>query len=381
MRITFVGLSGVPFLKRAIDVRLDATIQLFLGLGYEVDVVNRFSVINEDIPRGNYNLVNPFCRFAGVGRLKFVCLYILALLYEPIRLIRMNRQKHIDVLFVNSGHFMDMLIYWLLSRVMGTRIIYQYCEYRAAFETSNPYHKLNGRMISKYGAKLWDGAICITTFLEEDCKKKNPQTQTLKMYPICNYDNFKEVRPFAPEYKYVMFCGSVEYRKVVDLIIDSYNCSKIQETHKLLLVLRGGEGEILEIKNRNPHVVVKTKLSYVDLIAHYKGASALLIPLRDSIRDIARFPNKVCEYCAAETIVITTKNGEMKYLFEDNKNAFVSEEFSVDSFTKSLDKLLDCKDYSKIGKESLSLGLKHFNIEAYRESTKCFIESVVKKRI
>lgn len=377
MRITFVGLSGVPFLKRAIDVRLNATIQLFLGLGYDVDVVNRFSVLKEDMPSGEFTLINPFHQFAGGGKLKIACLYILALLYEPIRLIRMDRKIHIDVLFVNSGHFVDMLIYWLLSRVIGAKIIYQYCEYRAAFETSNPYHKLNGKLISKYGAKLWDGAVCITTFLEEDCKRKNSKTQILKMYPICNYDDFRNVHPFNFGYKYVMFCGSVEYNEVVDLIIDSYNNSKIQETHKLVLVLRGNEDDISKIKSQNPNVIVKIKLSYTDLIAYYKGAEALLIPLRNSIRDIARFPNKVCEYCAAETIVITTNYGEMKYLFEDNKNAFVAEDFSVESFSKSLDKLLDCEDCSKIGKESFMLGLKHFNIEAYRESTKRFIESVV----
>lgn len=377
MRITFVGLSGVPFLKRAIDVRLNATIQLFLDLGYDVDVVNRFTVVKDDITNEKFNLINPYSQSANVGKFKFLCLYILALLYEPIRLISMNRKKHIDVLFVNSGHFADMFIYWIISRIIGAKIVYQYCEYRAAFETSNPYHKLNGYLISKYGAKLWDGAICITTFLEEDCKRKNPKMQTLKMYPICNFNEFGNVNPFNPDYKYVMFCGSVEYKEVVDLIIDSYNNSKIKETHKLLLVLRGSDAEIRKIKTQNSHFVIKTNLSYTDLIAHYKGAKALLIPLRDSVRDIARFPNKVCEYCAAATIVITTNNGEMKYLFEDNKNAFVAAEFSVESFSQSLDKLLDCKDYSELGKKSYALGLELFNIEAYRESTKSFIESVV----
>ena len=378
MRIVFLGLSGVPFSKRAIDVRLEASIHLFMKLGYDVDILNRYGSVPEDLVSDGYHVINPF---GGKQRNKLlkILLYVIAYLYEPFRIIGMNWKKHIDVLFVNSGHFIDMVIYWIVSRLIGAKVVYQYCEYRASFETGNPYHKCNGKLICKYGPTLWDGAICITTFLEDDCKKKNPKVKTLKMYPICDYSNFVSAEKHEPGYKYIMFCGSVEYREVVNLIINSYNSSYIKNTCKLLMVLRGNKQIIEEVQRENPHTVIKSNLDYADLIAHYKGAFGLLIPLRNNIRDIARFPNKVCEYCASGNPIVTTGFGEMQYLFKDGTNAFVAEDFTVDQYSKALDRLAACENIDEIGVASFKLGLNNFDINYYLDSMGTFIENVVEK--
>lgn len=137
MRIVIVGLAGVPFSKRAIDVRLKASIQLFQKLGYQVDVLNRYMTIKENNKVVGYNLINPFPRIKCKGKVSFILYYLVSLLYEPWRLISMNRKKAIDVLFVNSGHFADMVVYKIIGRLIGAKIVYQYCEYRAAFNNSS----------------------------------------------------------------------------------------------------------------------------------------------------------------------------------------------------------------------------------------------------
>lgn len=379
MRIVIVGLAGVPFSKRAIDVRLKASIQLFQKLGYQIDVLNRYMTIKENNKVVGYNLINPFPGIKCKGKVSFIFYYLVSLLYEPWRLISMNRKKAIDVLFVNSGHFADMVVYKIIGRLIGAKIVYQYCEYRAAFNNSNPYHLLNGKLIGKYGAKLWDGAICITSFLEKECKRINPFIKTMKMYPICNFDDFKPITPYSPGFEYVMFCGSIEYQEVIGLIVDAYNNSLVKSTKKCLMVLRGNKTEIETFHRSHPEIIIENNLSYADLIARYKGASALMIPLRNNVRDIARFPNKICEYCASHGIVVTSHIGEMKSLFRDSENAFVSEDFSVVEFAHALDRFELFDDKDAVSKRSYQLGLDCFDIESYRSQTISFMESLIKK--
>lgn len=375
-KIVLVGLAGVPFLKRAIDVRLGATIELLKKSGYEVEVLNRYTPLASQFDNGGDTIINPFSKVQSGGRIKNLLLYILALLNEPFTIFASNRKLHIDALLVNSGHFVDILVYRMIAWIIGAKIVYQYCEYRAAFETNNPYHKLNGNLICKFAPKLWDGAICITTFLQESCKKINKNISTILMYPICDYSEFARETKYAPDYKYVMFCGSIEYSEVVDLIVNSYEASEIKDDYKLLLVLRGSKSLISKLQESHPDVIIKSDLPYNELIQHYKGASALLIPLRNTIRDIARFPNKVCEYCASESVVITTCYGEMEYLFKDGQNAFVANDFTVDEFSGALNRFGKNNDYRQVGQESYQLGLKKFNIDSYVDEMKQFIESL-----
>lgn len=378
MKIVIVGLSGVPFSQRAIDVRLNATINLFVKLKYDVVVLNRFQSIGADIPHDKYELINPFGKCSCRSHVLSALLYFVALLLEPLRLFKINHQKHIDVLFVNSGHFIDVFLYRIIATIIGAKIVYQYCEFRAAFGSSNPYHRVNGILLARFGAKLWDGAICITSFLEEQCKNVNPGIRTIKMYPICNYSEFDIIEPYVPDYSYVMFCGSVEYAEVVKLIIDAYRKSRIKNRCKLLLVLRGNKSIINRVRDDNPDFIVESDLAYNDLIARYKGATALLIPIQDSIRDIARFPNKICEYCAAKSAVVTTNNGEVKSLFVDGVNAFVADAFSVSSYSDALDRLADSDCIAEIANSSYELGLNRFNIDSYCEEMSAFIEDLVR---
>ena len=48
------------------------------------------------------------------------------------------------------------------------------------------------------------------------------------------------------------------------------------------------------------------------------NSEALLIPLRNTIQDIARFPNKLSEYVGVSGLIITTDVGEIKDYFINN---------------------------------------------------------------
>lgn len=374
MKIVFVGLGGVPFSKRAIDVREKAFADLFGSLGYEVEILNRFSSIKSDGAKTPFKIIEPFKNKVARGRVSFLFYYVLALLGEPFQLFKSSHRKHVDVLFVNSGQFVDTLVYKIISKMIGAKLVYQYCEERMAMGKGRPYHKINGYCLHHFAPKLWDGAICISHYLESNCLAKNKSLKTMLVYPICDFVEIDALGHSEVEEKdYVLFCGSLGYMEIINFIIDSYHLSSIYEKCKLLMVLGGDKQSFEKMKKAHSDIVFKQDLSYDRLIAYFRHAKALLIPLRDNVRDIARYPNKICEYSASKGLIITTNNGEIPYTFEDGVNALVADSYSIASFAEKLDEILVSTSLDSIREKCYETGRLYFNISAYSEKTKTFM--------
>jgi len=328
MHIVFVGLNGVPNRKRAADARLGAFIQL-LSESHEVTVLGA----------------------------------------SPLDAVRILRMKHVDILHVYCGHYLQMLFYWLLSRIIGARIVYQYVEYRSAFHWDNgrkkkwlikQYQRLNGYLCDHYGARLWDGCIAISDFLYEKAMAVNPRLKMLKVTPLCDMEQFDHNSlPNPVDTPYLLYCGNREYLDVAETIEKAYDQSRLKGKLKLVMHING-------------------QLDYEKLVSYYKHADALVIPLRNEIADIARFPNKVCEYCAAHGVIITTPYGEMKRYFRDGENAIVATDYSVEALKEKMDALAEDKyDTDKLRRNAYETGSQFFDIESYRESINEFLNGMV----
>ena len=59
----------------------------------------------------------------------------------------------------------------------------------------------------------------------------------------------------------------------------------------------------------------------------YKNAIALLIPLRPTLQDEARFPHKIGEYLASGNPVISTNYGEVKHYFQDGHDMLIASRY------------------------------------------------------
>ena len=381
MHIVFVGCSGVPRMGTAADTRL-AFFANMLSRNNSVTIVNRYSSIKQ-LNKGNIDLENNIkvvdvikSRESNVFFTRL--LLLLSFIIEPIYLLNINKKTQIDILHVYSGHFLDIISYWLLSRLIGAKVVYQYVEYRSKVERAGFYHKLNGYLCDFHGAKFWDGAIPISNFLQKKAAEINKGLKQLKVNPLCDFslfDNNKSV-PNSRQ-PYLLFCGSVGYKQPIQLIINSYDNSLIKNSHKLVLILSGSSAEIQQIRKRHPEYIIKCKIPYSDLIAYYKNASVLLIPLRDTIQDIARFPNKICEYVAAHGAILTTNFGEIPYYFKDGDNAIVAEDFSINCFTEKMDEIeKGYYDLDKIRDNAYILGKAFFSIESFQTKLSEFLENV-----
>lgn len=382
MKIVFVGLSGVPYTGRACDSRLANIANLLADKNVTIEILNRYSSQTKKSLSGIILSDEVSCKeivkskkTKGFATFFF---FILSLLMEPFEIFKSHRREKIDWLHLYTGHYIDFVIYKLIAKFIGAKIVYEYVEYRSEKSLSNLYHKVNSYLCDFHGAKLWDACIVISNFLRDNALKVNPKLPIIKVTPIGDFNLFEANNKIIDvSDEYVMFCGHAGYFDVVKFIIDSYNLSKIHRTKKLLLVLGGSQSQVQRVREYDKECIIKSKLPYDELIAFYKHAFALMIPLRNTIEDIARFPNKICEYTAAHGLIVTTNNGEMKYYFKNGENAILAEDCSVYSIAKCLDDVSIGKyNIDKIRDNSFKTGIKNFSIGAYKENLYNFLREI-----
>lgn len=381
MNIFFVGLSGVPYSSRACDIRLCTFANLF-AKSHSVTILNRFSSkpIKVNTLLANSVAVKEIVKKKKASGILRILLYIWSVLKEPFLILILNHKNKIDVLHVYTGHFFDFLIYKFIGSCIRAKVIYQYVEFRSAKPRRTIYHRLNAYFCDSFGAKYWDASICISNYLEEKAKLVSKDISTIKVTPICDFSFFESIEAKKVNKPYLLFCGSAGYSEVIQLIITSFRSSKISRRASLKLVLSGNDNRLNEIRGRNPDLEILSNLEYKELIAYYKGAIGLFIPLRDTLEDIARFPNKICEYLASYGLIITTQIGEVPYYFEDKKTAVIASGFNTESVANSLDWIADNADkIGSIRERAYQVGLSYFDVKANEARLEDFLQKVCRK--
>ncbi|MDO5665376.1 MAG: glycosyltransferase [Bacteroidia bacterium] len=393
MNIVFTGLSGVPYKKRAADARLLAFAETFATSGNEVAILNRMPVVNDSekkdvtISADNIKIIELFKRKSPVSNsLAFVIYFLFSYLVEYRWFIKNNREKKIDFIHLYSGHYFDFLHYSLIAKLIGAKLIYQYVEVRTAKNTKGAYHKLNSYLVDNYGYRLFDGVISISDYISDLLNKQSSQLPVVKVPPICDisyFDNISSENKTEGEDECILFCGSAGYLEPIQLIIDSYKASKLNPGIKLYLVLSGTEQLLDKIRVQlTDSIKILNSLPYAELVKLYVSAKALLIPLRNTIEDTARFPNKISEYTASGGLIITTDFGEIKNYFKDNESALIAEDFTVPAYTRKLNQIVENSDIKneEIRNNAYNICLKHFDKKAYKGILQEFLISLSKQK-
>ena len=167
MNLVFVGLKGVPYLKRACDVRL-ASFANILSEKNDVTILNRYcsNPHNKDLViNQNVNIIEIINKKKVYRKAIEFFLFMISIIIEPFRLIGISRRKEIDILHVYSGHFFDFILYYVMSNIIGAKVVYQYVEVRTAKKNEGLYHKINSYLVDNYGYKFFDGVISISEYI------------------------------------------------------------------------------------------------------------------------------------------------------------------------------------------------------------------------
>lgn len=372
MRILFCGLSGIPN-KASASINRYMAIGQALSENNEVIYINRFPLFRPtDTLSMEYNTFRIIdatnTKFRPDSFIKRNFLKLTSFVFEFNKIRKLNTEKKIDWLNIYTQYFGIFLVYYSISKIFRIQTILHYVELRSSFKDRNLLLRINDLLYDKVAIYLCDKLIPISTTLNNYVLSSKPGAKTLIIPPICDFDYFASIEPEQPDQKYFVFCSSISYEEVILFVIKSFLKLENKEI-ALHLVINGKieNQEILDLLEANPHsIYLFSNLKYDELIAKYKGSLAELIPLRSTMQDCARFPQKICEFLASNRPLITTSYGEINNYFQDKKNAIIAQEFDIESFAKKLEWVLAHQNELKnISEASYITGYKYFNIKSY----------------
>lgn len=380
--IVFVGLSGIAKRTRACDVRL-AFMANMLAKSFDITLLSRYAckqkLVDTNVTLDERIVQKDIIRSRKTGGVVSQLLFGFSIFIEFFALLCLNSKKRINALYVYSGHYTDFLLYWIVSRLVGAKVVYDYVEYKSILGTKDLYARINNKLVDFQGARLWDGVLPISEFLKKKALEVNPNLICQKVTPLCDFGLLDTINAGnAPGERYILYCSSIAYQAVAEMIAKVFDNSQLKMDHKLVMVLSGNRDAIKIFSTKHPQVCVVTSLPYNDLITYYKNAEALLIPLRNNIQDTARFPNKICEYLAARGVIITTNVGEISMYFKDGVNAIVAEGYGEAELIEKFNKFATGKyDLDSIRKNAYETGLNYFDSNSYQQPMKSFFNMLL----
>ncbi len=272
---------------------------------------------------------------------------------EFLYLKKRTKERKLDFAVLSTHSFTLVLYYSILGKLFGFKTILSYVEFHS--KIPKKWYRFGTRLHDylhdSYSARLVSGIFPISEFIINHFKKTSPDKKYLKIPNLTDYERFKNTEIIETE-KYFMYCGAASYKEVVFFIIDAYN--RLNTSSALLyLVINGTENDKTTIKNyinntpQKDHIKVFSKLPESQLNSYYKNAIALLIPLRDTYQDIARFPHKIGEYFASGNPIISTNYGEVKFYFQDRKDLLLAEQYDIDLYAEKMQFVIDHPEEAK----------------------------------
>ena len=392
MYIVHVGSPYFPKGNAAVQ-RIRNTYLALIEAGFSTLIINKESYRKDiNLKRAN--------RFEGIPYVYTSTSLTRPRLWVAFRLNRISgifgelnvlfkRRKTIGaIIFYKTSSFSELVYYRLVSKLMGFKLVFQYVEYRSSFEGVSLGRRVNNFFFDNFSCYFTDGAIVISEFLRNEIIKRNNKLPLIKVPAICNFKEFTSIEAVDLPYRYLLYCGTSDYLPVIIFIIELYEKIREKKLYNgyLKLIIGANNPQSLDVikdiinkSNYKENIILLSGIPYNELIAYYKSADLLLIPLRNNQRDLARFPHKISEYTASKRPFISTNIGELNYYFENNVSAILADEYTIDSYIESLVNILPNKDLlDQIGNRGYEVGVNNFHYQANVNGLKVFFEQLFK---
>lgn len=298
--------------------------------------------------------------------------------YRYLKAKKQGGEKNVLVLELPLYH--NYLSYVICAKLLGYKIATIAHEWAPTLVHINLYAKLSSWLYTKTFGKIVDGLLPISEYIIKRIshfKKPYLKVPALAEFPYSpiDYNNRRG--------GYFVYCASANYSRVAFLVIDAFaEYIKKGGAGKLCLILSGSGKAIDAICQRLKDLGVfgqadvHSKLPYEQLMDLYNNASALIIPLDPEYeQDIARFPQKIAEYCSTASPIITTNVGEAKVYFDDSNS--LKAEFTPSSLAAKMFWIDNHKQEAKdLGLNAYNMGKKNLNYKVCGVSLFNFFNSL-----
>jgi len=375
MRIGFVGCSGYPYQRNATTTRLRAFVTELSLHGVNVVFINRRGE-SQKIEESNFPSNVAVIEASGstarpASKWKRRWLAYTSLLREYRILNQIHEKTRFDALHVYTQSYLASLLYLFFGWCKHIPVYLHFVEMRSQIAEKKGFIKrLNDKLLDGKTLKCFDGFIVISSFLEDYIKAIAPSKKILHVPPICDFQSFSDIPKSSQLQPYFLYCGSLAYKEIIDFIIRSWKMVPDKKSHELLIVANGSKEQIQALSQQCMRLPVKIlhDLPYAELIALYKGASGLLIPLRPTHQDLARFPQKCCEYIASGGLLISTNLGEIGKYFKHGETALLADQYDERLYSELLQYSINEPEACRsIATKGYIFGKEIFDSSEYRE--------------
>lgn len=286
---------------------------------------------------------------------------------EFYKLLQYKLVGKLDYIFISTNYFNNVLYYSIISKILFVPTVIDNTEFWSASKKDN--FGIEAKLYDYLSPILFKKVICISDYLYQQTIKTKSISNVIKIPVVVDFSKFTNSQDdMRIKEKMILFCGSASYYPIIDFIITSFELVKVDSVKLVIVSSNGSELDYNKLKNRiqqsskSSSIEFKSNLKFNDLISLYIMSYALLIPMRNNIQDIARFPHKLGEYTASRSIIITTNNGEIPNYFEDMKNALVANEYNSSIFAEKIEYAVNnYSSLSKLRESSYETGLKNFD--------------------
>ncbi len=387
--VVFLGDSGFPIGWAAVQ-RVTLMGRALIEAGCEARVVCRIGVWNNDVDthygkegvhQGIHYMYTTDSPFREDDSFKRKYQKVKGYVCEFFYLRKLKKEGKMDAVILSTLNFDDSLRYKLYAMLLSFPIAVNFVEMASALDRRASFSlRIGDWFMENWLLKRFSGAMPISNNLYDYYGKIAPSKPIMKVPVICDYDAFANVERNPPE-PYFLYCASVQFKEVAEFVLKAYEAMENNNKVRLYLLISGKQKDQIElfqehVNNMFPegNVQLFSNVPYQQLMQLFTNAEALLIPLRHTVEDAARFPHKIGEYLATGNPVITTNVGEINTYFEDGVTALISEKYSVKDYAKKMDYVLNNPDDAKkIGLQGKELGLKTFHFRSYGDRIKQFL--------
>jgi len=314
--------------------------------------------------------------------------FILSIFKEIKYLYLLKKRYKKVILLISYTNFFIYCFYTIICRLINVKIILNIMEWHIAqFEKFNYFKKINPYLFDKYAFRFSNGSIVISDFIAEKLNKQINKKPILKIPVLADIEQIDSINSKDNKYKnHFVYCGNIGYIEIIEMIIEAFSLFSLEKRgmeYNLLLILNGDLEKnqkfkkLLNNDNIKNRVKILTDLEYEELICFYKNAEILLIPLRDTDQDKARYPHKIGEYSLCAKPIISDNIGQVGIDFVHNLNIYFSEDFSISSLANSMFELSNNIELREnLGINARLNGEKLFNKKNYIKITKEFIDKI-----
>lgn len=250
-----------------------------------------------------------------------------------------------------SRHLSTVIPISLFCRWHHIPIVAEMCEWPVTQSGDMTLGRWRRQLFCKNVVRWIDGALPISRYIER--QMIGQVIRLRKALPMLYIPILVDAEePFKEEdvsfrSPYVLFSGSVAYRKTIDFVLDSFMAVS-QGYPDLKLVLTGMEVgkhawlfDGVKARGLEGKILFTGFISRNALLSAYRGASALLIPLFDDEQSQARFPTKVAEYLLSGRPVVTNRIGDVADFLKDKETAYLVEPNDVRAFSEAIRNVLE----------------------------------------